>query len=109
MYSKKDGVPESEGKLMLHLGSFNNLAEVYVNGERAAVLWREPFACEIGQMARAGENDLEIRVTNLWVNRLIGDEQPGAERLTFTPAKFFGPDDSLLPSGLLGPIIVFTK
>lgn len=109
VYRKKVSLPKSEGKLMLDLGSVKNLAEVYVNGERAAVLWREPFVCEIGQMARAGENDLEIRVTNLWVNRLIGDEQPGAERLTFTPAKFFGPDDSLLPSGLLGPVIVFTK
>ncbi|MGN0191437.1 MAG: glycoside hydrolase family 3 C-terminal domain-containing protein, partial [Candidatus Cryptobacteroides sp.] len=83
-----------------------NLAEVYVNGEKAAVLWREPFVCDISNLVTEGGNNLEIRVTNLWVNRLIGDEQPGAERLTFTPVRFYGADDDLLPSGLLGPVRV---
>lgn len=104
VYRKKVSLPVPEGKLMLDLGSVKNLAEVYVNGERAAVLWREPFACDISSLVKEGENSLEIRVTNLWVNRLIGDEQPGAERLTFTPARFYGSDDVLLPSGLLGPV-----
>lgn len=31
-----------------------------------------------------GENALEIRVTNRWVNRQIGDTQPGVETVTWT-------------------------
>ena len=50
-----------------------------------------------------GSNQIEIKVTNLWVNRLIGDQQPWSLRNTlsadFTPYKA---DSPLLPSGLLG-------
>ena len=51
-----------------------------------------------------GENKLEVKVTNLWVNRLIGDEQPGAKKLTYTTQPFYEADSPLLLSGLLGPV-----
>jgi hypothetical protein len=51
-----------------------------------------------------GANDIEIRVTNLWVNRLIGDAQPGAEKITFTVTPPYTPSAPLRPSGLLGPV-----
>jgi hypothetical protein len=44
-------------------------------------------------------------LTNLWVNRIIGDQQPDAVRkYTFTTMPFYTAASSLLPSGLLGPV-----
>jgi len=54
---------------------------------------------------KKGLNKLEIRVTNTWVNRTIGDEQPGVvKRITYVPYKEYEADDPLLPSGLMGPV-----
>jgi hypothetical protein len=48
---------------------------------------------------------LEIKVTNAWVNRLIGDEQPGtATKYTFADIRPYKADSPLLESGLLGPV-----
>ena len=52
-------------------------------------------------------NVLEVRVTNLWPNRLIYDAGlPEAERLTHTNINPYKPTDPLVPSGLLGPVRV---
>ena len=50
------------------------MARVKLNGNDLGVLWKAPYRVEIGQFAKAGENTLEIEVTNLWINRMIGDE-----------------------------------
>lgn len=69
--------------LMLELGRVKNLAEVWVNERRVGVLWKEPFRAEVTGLVRPGRNVLRVKVTNLWPNRLIGDEQlppePGVE------------------------------
>jgi hypothetical protein len=50
---------------------------------------------------------VEIKVTNLWVNRLIGDQQPGAaQKYTYTAQRFYRANSRLLPAGLLGPVQV---
>jgi hypothetical protein len=66
-------------RLFLDLGRVLVLAEVIVNGKNLGVLWKLPFRVDISDAAHPGENELEIRVTNLWPNRLIGDEQLPAE------------------------------
>jgi len=54
---------------------------------------------------KKGKNKLEVKVTNLWVNRLIGDMQPGIKKkITYTTREFYQADSPLLPSGLLGPV-----
>jgi hypothetical protein len=54
---------------------------------------------------KPGANRIEIEVTNLWVNRLVGDEQPKAEkRYTFSTFKPYTKDSPLVESGLLGPV-----
>jgi len=53
---------------------------------------------------RPGSNLLEVRVANVWANRLIGDAQPGAERVAYTSAPTYRADAPLRPSGLLGPV-----
>jgi len=59
----------------LDLGQVKNLAEVELNGKSFGVLWKPPFRCDITGQAKPGTNRLVVRVTNLWPNRMIGDEQ----------------------------------
>jgi hypothetical protein len=91
-------------RLILDLGEVHDLAEVLVNGKSAGVLWNPPYEADVTGLTRPGINTVEIRVTNLWVNRLIGDAQPGAKPITFTTLKTYRADAPLRPSGLIGPM-----
>jgi hypothetical protein len=78
-YSKRISVAanarESGKRLYLDLGRVEVIAEVTVNGKDLGILWKPPFRVDITDAVRAGDNEFEVRVTNLWPNRLIGDEQ----------------------------------
>jgi hypothetical protein len=94
-------------KLWLDLGDVKNIAEITVNGGPLGILWRLPFRADATSALKPGANTLEIKVTNLWVNRLIGDQQPDAvKKYTYTAQTFYRADSPLLPSGLLGPVLV---
>jgi hypothetical protein len=87
-----------------------NIAEVSVNGKPAGILWKRPFRAEATSALKPGANALEIKVTNLWVNRLIGDQQPNvAQRFTYTAQQFYRADSPLLPSGLIGPVQIVRR
>jgi hypothetical protein len=90
--------------LVLDLGNIADVAEVRINGQLTGTAWHAPYQLDIGKAVRAGSNQLEIRVANLWVNRLIGDAQPGAQKVSFTPLPSYKADAPLRPSGLLGPV-----
>ncbi|MFT3786625.1 MAG: glycosyl hydrolase [Tepidisphaeraceae bacterium] len=110
-YHKTITIPAAmvgEGKVVeLNLGDVKNLAEVTLNGQNLGVLWKPPFKCDISSVVRAGDNDLEVKVTNLWPNRLIGDlKLPEAQRTTWTTFNPYKASSPLLPSGLLGPVTV---
>jgi hypothetical protein len=118
------------GHLELDLGNVQVIAEVILNGENMGTLWKVPFRVDLGNAAKLGNNELEIRVTNLWPNRLIGDErypedykrsgrlvkewpewllQSGkrpTERVTFVTWQHWSADSPLLPSGLIGPVTI---
>jgi len=92
-------------KLVLDLGDVKNIAEVAVNGTALGILWKPPFRADVSGALKPGANTLVVRVTNLWVNRLIGDQQPEAlKKFTYTAMQFYRADSPLLPSGLLGPV-----
>ncbi|HVP12969.1 MAG TPA: glycosyl hydrolase [Phycisphaerae bacterium] len=122
---------ESGKRLYLDLGQVNVIAEVSLNGRDLGVWWKPPFAADITNIAKPGKNALKVRVTNLWVNRLVGDEQhpddcewngvslkswpqwlvenrprPVKERLTFTTWKHYTRNSTPLESGLLGPVLL---
>jgi hypothetical protein len=123
-------LPGSRRELWLDLGAVKNLAEVSLNGKSLGVLWKPPFRVNVTAAVRPGRNTLEIKVTNLWPNRLIGDEQlaPDCEwkgkelkswpqwlldgkpsptgRVAFTTWRHWNRDATLLDSGLLGPVMV---
>ena len=89
----------------LDLGNVKNLAEVKVNGTPLGTVWKTPFRVDATEALKPGPNTLEIKVANLWVNRLIGDKQPGVTKTyTYTAVEFYKADSPLLPSGLLGPV-----
>lgn len=90
--------------LWLDLGQVGDVAEVWINGAYAGTTWFAPDRVDITRHVRVGSNRVEVRVANLWVNRLIGDVQPGATRVTFTAAPTFRPDAPLRPAGLMGPV-----
>ena len=119
-------------ELWLDLGAVKNFAEVSLNGQNFGVLWKPPFRVNVTAAAKPGVNKLVVKVTNLWPNRLIGDEQlpPDCEwngkqlkawpqwfldgkpsptgRLTFTTWHHWTKDSPLLESGLLGPVTLRT-
>lgn len=92
-------------RLWLDLGEVKNLAEVLVNGKSLGIVWKAPFRVDVTDAMKMGANTLEIKVTNLWVNRLIGDQQPNVSRkYSYTTMPFYRADSQLLPSGLMGPV-----
>jgi hypothetical protein len=93
--------------IYLNLGELKNLAEVRLNGNDLGVCWSKPFRVNISRAARSGRNDLEIDIVNLWPNRLIGDaHMPPEQWFCKTNVRKFTSDYPLLPSGLLGPVLV---
>ena len=78
---------QAEKAVRLQLGEVKHIAQVRLNGKALGVVWTDPWAVDVTGIVRAGKNDLEIEVTNLWVNRLIGDaDLPDDQRLTKTNA-----------------------
>ncbi|MGH9585938.1 MAG: glycosylhydrolase-like jelly roll fold domain-containing protein [Acidobacteriaceae bacterium] len=108
-YRKTVNVPASwlhrKAHIWLDLGDVKNLAEVSVDGKSFGVVWHAPYRVDVTSALHPGSNQLSIKVTNAWVNRLIGDQQPNAtKKYTFTDVKPYRADSPLLPSGLLGPV-----
>jgi alpha-L-rhamnosidase/Glycosyl hydrolases family 2, sugar binding domain/F5/8 type C domain len=94
-----------KGNVWIDLGEVKNIAEVKINGKTLGTAWKKPFKLDISGALKAGDNALELKVTNLWPNRLIGDAQPDVkQKKTFTTMPFYQANSPLLPSGLLGPV-----
>ena len=108
-YTKEFEIEVSADRYELDLGGVCNMAEVTLNGTKLRTLWRAPFRIDVTGALKPGMNKLEISVTNLWPNRLIGDEQPGVkQRITYTTWPFYKAGDPLLVSGLLGPVKILS-
>ncbi|RIK28361.1 MAG: hypothetical protein DCC55_38785, partial [Chloroflexi bacterium] len=75
----------AQNSLFLDLGFVGDIAEVFLNGDPVGVRAWRPYVWEISPFCRAGENRLEVWITNSMANRLEGLQQP---------------------SGLLGPVVI---
>ena len=134
IYQKQISVPDSwlteNKRVVLDLGQVEVMARVIINGSDLGVLWCNPYRLDITDVLIIGNNQIEIQVTNQWVNRLIGDEsypddcnwgwglvewpqwlldgtsRPSQQRTTFASWKHWDADDTLLPSGLVGPVYI---
>jgi hypothetical protein len=96
-------------RLLLDLGEVRELAVVSVDGKPVATSWHAPYRVDLTGKLRPGANRLEIKVVNLWVNRLVGDKQPGAVARAFAPQSPYKADSELRPSGLLGPVRIVAE
>ena len=65
----------ADRRVMLDLGRVEVIADVVINGRPVGQVWKEPYRLDVTDFVQAGANALEVRVTTLWPNRLIGDEQ----------------------------------
>lgn len=112
-YAKTIEAPKSwfknAGQLWIDLGEVKNIAEVIVNGKSLGIVWKQPFRVDATTVLKPGKNTLEIKVTNLWVNRLIGDMQPDTKnKITYTTMPFYQANAPLLPSGLLSAVSILS-
>jgi hypothetical protein len=133
VYRKTVTVPaEMLGKdrrVYLDLGAVQVMAKVRVNGKDLGILWKPPYRVDVTASLKAGENALEIGVTNLWINRMIGDEELAEDsdrnpngtlkawpqwvqegkpsptgRFTFTSWRLWKKGEAPVASGLVGPV-----
>jgi len=120
---------EAHLRWYLDVGRVAVMAEVKLNGQDLGVLWKAPYRVDITSALRPGDNQLEVKVTNGWVNRMIGDEALAEDsernadgtckqwpvwvqenkasptgRFTFTSWRLWKKGDPLVESGLLGPV-----
>ncbi len=134
VYRTRFDVPRAAlgaSRLFLDLGAVEVMARVRLNGMECGIVWKPPYLVDITRAVRAGENRLEISVVDLWINRMIGDEQFPLDgnwkdfetllrwpdwftsghprpsgRYTFTSCRHYRKDSPLVPSGLLGPVTI---
>ena len=99
------GAKKPRGRIILDLGELREVAEVRVNGRSIDTVWNPPFKLDITAAVHPGTNTLTVNVANLWVNRLIGDQQPDVKtKYTFTTIPTYEAGAPLRVSGLLGPV-----
>ena len=123
----------ADRRISLDLGNVAVMADVTLNGRPLAIFWKAPFQMDVTSILRPGQNTLEVAVANLWVNRLIGDQQLPADaerndngtlrewpqwlldgkpsptgRFTFTTWELWRKNDPLVDSGLIGPVRLVT-
>jgi len=111
-YSKTISAPRAwfrpGAQIMLDLGMVYDLAEVSINGQPLGTLWKPPYTLDVTQALKLGNNQIEIKVTNQWTNRIIGDRlgPPDKKILNVPPPPPGAPAASpALPlSGLIGPV-----
>ncbi|EXS67913.1 hypothetical protein BF95_22860 [Sphingobium sp. Ant17] len=82
---------------------------MWVNGQIAGTTWFPPYRVDISKLTKAGANQIEVKVANLWVNRLIGDQHLTHKKISFTAAPTYQPHAPLRPSGLIGPVTIFSE
>ncbi|MCP4311265.1 MAG: hypothetical protein GY790_08390 [Bacteroidetes bacterium] len=103
-------------RIFLDLGEIRDVSEVFINGSSAGILWKKPYLADISDLLKAGDNQVEIEIVNLWVNRLTGDmlSEPG-DRYCHTNHPYVTQDNwagggdetyRLQPAGLLGPVTI---
>src|SRR5207342_3337277 len=84
-YTTSFQAPNSGAKTMLDLGTVNDIAEVSINGKSLGVLWKPPYQVDATGALKPGENELQIKVTNEWTNRIAGDRSLPAEKKILAP------------------------
>jgi hypothetical protein len=96
-----------EGDLFLNLGEVGVMAQVSLNGKDLGVTWMAPYRLHTKDHLLSGVNRLEIKVVNVWRNRMAGDmDLPAEQRFTTYTVADLRQGEELTPSGLMGPVSI---
>jgi hypothetical protein len=97
-------------QVFLALDKVRDIAEVSVNGKPVGLVWAPPYRLNVTADLKHGANEIEIKVTNEWTNRIVGDRLAPEKRVLpeAGPAPrgggaFFGPREPA-ESGLMGSV-----
>lgn len=93
-------------RCFLDLGDVRDLATLTLNGQPFRTLWKPPYRVEASKVLVKGWNTIEVKVTNPWINRLIGDAQPGAQQQLSGTGQTYKASAPLRASGLIGPVTI---
>jgi len=104
-YNNTINVSAAEGQTILDLGEVQHTAEVWVNGVYCGRAWKQPYKVDITAAVKEGENQIEVKVANPWINRLVGDQQPNCPQVVaYADNRAATPTTPLEKSGLIGPV-----
>jgi hypothetical protein len=107
-FSCPQGAIENGHPASLDLGRAAEVCEVSLNGQPVGIAWHPPYRLRVTDALRVGKNHLEIRVANLWHNRIVGDAAlDKEERITrMVPESHYQRmrNQKLVESGLMGPV-----
>jgi len=104
---------EPDVGVVLDLGGVRETAEVWLNDRNAGVAWMRPYRFDVTQYLRPGPNRLRIDVTNLLINRVLGNGPIDYSAVYARYGERFPPGEEWqkvrepFPSGLLGPVGLF--
>jgi len=91
----------------IDLGKVGVMATVTLNGKSIGTTWMAPYRLNITDAIQEGENELEVKVVNVWRNRLTGDKTlPEEQRTTSVLVDNITPEEELISSGLIGPVTI---
>lgn len=98
----------------LDLGKVHEVADVWLNGKHLGERCVPPYRYEVTGVLKPGRNYLVVEVANVLNNRMVGDaKRPPEYRQTksnllkgITPWSTPWANVPLLPSGLLGPVVL---
>lgn len=98
-----------DANYILDLGKVDMIAEVVLNDNPIRILWTSPYQADITKALRSGKNQLTVKVTSTWFNRLVFDAaQPENERKTWV-LRWPDKNAALKESGLMGPVSVLVE
>ncbi|NQU65481.1 MAG: hypothetical protein HQ517_14525, partial [SAR324 cluster bacterium] len=93
--------------VFIDLGSVGVMATVTLNGRNVGTTWMKPYRLNIKEAIKDGENTMEIKVVNVWRNRITGDRNlPEDKRKTWLIVDRITPEEELIPSGLMGEVTI---
>jgi hypothetical protein len=101
--------PKPGEHLVLDLGEVREVVEVVVNGKPGPVVWKRPYRAEVTPLLKPGRNVLQVHVTNLLINQVLGRPRPNYSAIHARFGQRF-PDPAEwkechpLASGLRGPV-----
>lgn len=115
LYSVEINLPELKADdWQLSLGDVRESARLRINGQDITTLWSVPFTANVGRYLKQGKNLIEVEVTNLPANRIADCDRQKIKwrifkeinfvKLNYIKGDFAGWD--IMPSGLLGPVIL---